>query len=139
MAAGEQVRFESYSQARAHLKALLDAAAEGRSALIRRATTTAAVVDASRLRAALAAVAPRAEVVAEAGGWSVFVPGVPVAADGPTFDEAVDEMIDALRDYAEDWESRLRSAPNHQQNWPLVQLIALSDDHGLRTWLVGEG
>lgn len=44
-----------------------------------------------------------AEVVAEAGAFSVFVPGIPVAAGGETFDEAVTETVDALREYAEDW------------------------------------
>jgi predicted RNase H-like HicB family nuclease len=79
----------------------------------------------------------KAEVVAEAGGWSVFLPGLPLAADGATFDEAIEEMVQALREYAEDWQDRLRTAPNHEDNWGLVQLIALSDDVELRDWLVG--
>jgi predicted RNase H-like HicB family nuclease len=78
-----------------------------------------------------------ARAVAEAGGWSIFVPGLPVAADGATFDEAVGEMIDALREYVEDWQERLLDAPNHRNNWGLVQLIGLSDDDQLRDWLVG--
>jgi Antitoxin of toxin-antitoxin, RelE / RelB, TA system len=139
MAVTDRVRFESYSEARAHFKALLDAADEGRPAIVRRDDRYAAVVDAARLRVVLTEVAPKAEVVPEAEGWSVFIPGVPVAADAGSFDEAVDDMIDALRDYAEDWETRLRVAANHTHNWPLVQLIALSDDHELRGWLVGEG
>jgi len=53
-------------------------------------------------------------VVAEAGGWSIFVPGVPVAADGASFDEALEEMVDALREYAEDWQDHLLNAPNHR-------------------------
>lgn len=72
-----------------------------------------------------------------AGGWSVFIPGVPVAADGATFDGAIDEMIDALREYAEDWQDRLLDAPNHREQWGLVQMIELSDDVQLREWLVG--
>jgi predicted RNase H-like HicB family nuclease len=80
-----------------------------------------------------------AQVVAEARGWSVFIPGLPVAADGATFDEAVDAMIDALREYAEDWQDRLLDAPNHASNWGLVQLVSLSDDMQLRDWLVGSG
>jgi predicted RNase H-like HicB family nuclease len=99
-----------------------------------------AVVDVERLRRSLASVAPsRATVVAEAGGWSVFIPGLPVAADGGTFDEAVTEMIVALREYAEDWQERLLDIPNHRDDWCLVQLISLSDDDQLREWLVGSG
>ncbi len=108
-------------------------------AAIRRDDDRVAMVDADRYLAFLRAhVAERAEVVAEAGRWSVFIPGAPVAADGATLDEAVDAMVDALVEYAEDWEARLSTAPNHQQRWALVQLIGLSDRDGLRGWLVGE-
>jgi predicted RNase H-like HicB family nuclease len=132
------VHYDSYTEARTHLKDLLDAAQRGRSATVRRESATAAIVDAERLRRFLASVnAVRPEVVAEADGWSVFLPGVPVAADGATFDEAITEMIAALREYAADWQDRLLDAPNHRDNWGLVQLVALSDDDQLRAWLVG--
>ncbi|MFC9254187.1 type II toxin-antitoxin system HicB family antitoxin [Amycolatopsis thailandensis] len=74
-------------------------------------------------------------MVAERNGWSMTIPGVPVAADGASFDEATDEMIDALRAYAEDWHLRLRGASNHRDNHGLVQLIDKSDDEQLRDWL----
>jgi predicted RNase H-like HicB family nuclease len=132
------VHYESYTDARAHLKDLLDAAERGRVATVRRDSATTAVVDVARLRHFLASIIPsQAEVVAEAGGWSVFLPGLPVAADGETFDVAIMEMVDALREYAEDWQERLLDSPNHRENWGLVQLISLSDDDQLRDWLVG--
>lgn len=132
------VHYDSYTDARAHLKDLLDAAEEGRVATVRRDSATAAVVDVKRLRHFLASIVPsRAQVVPEAGGWSVFIPGLPVAADGASFDEAITEMIDALREYVEDWQQRLLDAPNHRDNWGLGQLISLSDDEQLRDWLVG--
>lgn len=128
--------FGSVSEGRAHFKDLLDAAQAGRPATVRRDTSRAAVVDADRLRRALALMRPsRAEVVAEAGGWSVFVPGLPVAADAATMDEALDEMVDVLREYVEDWSARLLNAPNHSDNWGVVQLIELSDDQQLKDWL----
>jgi predicted RNase H-like HicB family nuclease len=97
-----------------------------------------ALVDGERLRSTFSALSPsKAQVVAEAGGWSVFIPGLPVAADGATFDEAITEMIDALREYAEDWQEHLLDAPNHRNNWMLVQLVSLSSDDQLRSWLVG--
>ncbi|GAA4618907.1 hypothetical protein GCM10023195_85280 [Actinoallomurus liliacearum] len=134
------VHFNSYTEARAHLKDLLDAAELGCTATVRRESSMAAVVDAARLRHFLAVVSPvRAQVVAEDGGWSVFLPGLPISADGATFDEAIDEMVDALREYAADWQERLREAPNHRQQWGLVQLINLSDDDQLRAWLTGDG
>lgn len=132
------VRFENYTEARTHLKELLDATDEGRVATVRQGNGRAAVVDVEQLRQHLSSAYPsKAEVVAEAGGWSVFVPGLPITADGPTFDEALNELVDALREYADDWQERLRLAPNHQANWSLVQLIALSDDRQLADWLVG--
>lgn len=132
------VHYDSYTAARAHLKDLLDAAEHGRVATVRRDSRRTAVVDLDRLRHFLAAVRPaQAQVVAEAGGWSVFIPGLPAAADGATFDEALDEMILALREYAEDWQERLLDAPNHAHNWGLVQLVTISDDTQLREWLVG--
>lgn len=131
------VHFDSYTDARAHLKDLLDAAEKGRVATVRRDSAKTAVVDVQRLRYFLASlITSRAQVVPEADGWSVFIPGLPVAADGATFDEAITEMIDALREYADDWQDRLLDAPNHRENWGLIQLISLSDDEQLRDWLV---
>jgi predicted RNase H-like HicB family nuclease len=132
------VHYDSYTDARAHLKDLLDAAEKGRVATVRRDSATTAVVDVERLRCFLATLIPsRAEMVSEAGGWSVFIPGLPVAADGATFDEAIAEMIDALREYADDWQERLLDSPNHRNNWGLVQLISLSSDEQLHDWIVG--
>jgi predicted RNase H-like HicB family nuclease len=132
------VHYDSYTDARAHLKDLLDAAEKGRVATVRRDSATTAVVDVERLRHFLAALIPsRAEVVAEVGGWSVFISGLPVAADGATFDEALDEMVDALREYTDDWQERLVESPNHRENWGLVQLVSLSSDEQLRDWIVG--
>jgi len=132
------VHYDSYTDARAHFKDLLDAAERGRVATVRRDSRRTAVVDLDRLRQLLTSVRPSgAKVVAEAGGWSIFLPGLPVAADGTTLDEAVDEMILALREYAEDWQERLLDAPNHANSWGLVQLVSLSDDAQLREWLIG--
>jgi predicted RNase H-like HicB family nuclease len=132
------VHYDSSTAARANFKNLLDAAGKGQVATVRRDSGTAAVLDAARLRHFLAAVVPsRAKVVAEAGGWSVFIPGLPLAADGATLDDAVADMIEALREYAQDWQDRLLNAPNHRENWGLVQLVELSTDDELRTWLQG--
>jgi predicted RNase H-like HicB family nuclease len=133
------VHFDSYTEARARLKDLLDAADRGRVATVRRDASTSAVVDGERLRYFLARMSPsNAQVVPEDGGWSVVIPGLPLAADGDTFDNALIEMVDTLREYAEDWQERLLDAPNHRENWGLVQMIALSTDDQLKDWLVGE-
>jgi predicted RNase H-like HicB family nuclease len=130
------LHYDTVSEARAHFSALIDAAEAGVPATVRRDRRRAAVVDAERLRHFLVTVRPaRAEVVAEGDGWSVLLPGLPIAADGETFEEALDEMVVALREYAEDWADHLRHAPNHGQNWSLVQIIDLSSDEQLRDWL----
>lgn len=132
------VHYDSYSEARAHLKDLLDAAEHGRVATVRRDSSLAAVVDVGRLRRfLLLTCAFRAQVVAEAGGWSAFITGLPIAVDGATFDEAIGELVDALREYAEDWQDHLADTPNHADNWGLVQLVGISDDAQLRDWLLG--
>jgi hypothetical protein len=130
-----RVQFDSVAEGRAHLKELLDAAARGIPAGLRRDRAGFAVVDAARLRHFLSGVTRGAEVVAEAAGWSVFIPGAPIAADGATLAEAVAEMVDALREYAADWIDHLSTAPNHAHNWGLVQLVVLSSDQELADWL----
>jgi prevent-host-death family protein len=130
--------YDSVSEARAHLKELLNAAESGRPATLSREGRRIAVVDADRLREILAASRPsRAQMAHEAGGWSIVLPGLPIAADGATVEEVLDEMVQAMREYADDWTERLLTAPNHALNWDLVQLIELSDDNQLRKWLVG--
>lgn len=132
------VSYDSYSEARSHLKELLDAAESGRPALVGREGVRSALVDADRLRMLIAEQLPsHAQLVPEAGGWSVFLPGVPVAADGASSEEALAEMVVALREYADDWQVRLLHAPNHKGNWSLVQLVSLSDDDQIKEWLVG--
>lgn len=131
------VSYGSAREAREHFKELLDAADEGRPATVTRDTRRVAAVDADRLVQFLIRLHPsRAQVVPDGDGWSIVMPGVPVAADGATLQEAVDELIDALRDYAEAWSQRLRLAPNHEDNWGLVQIVTLASDEQLRNWLL---
>jgi predicted RNase H-like HicB family nuclease len=129
------IQFASVAEGRARLKELLDAAARGIPAGLRRDRAGFAIVDAARLRDLLATNSRRPKVVAEADGWSVFIPDTPIAADGATLTEAIDEMVDALREYADDWVDHLSTAPNHAENWWLIQLVALSSDDELADWL----
>ena len=130
--------FSSYTQARQQFRAVLDSASSGYVTTIERDHERFVVVPAQQQREDLAALRPsRASVVAEGGGWAVILPGLPVHGDGETFDEAINDALVALREYAEDWNTRLRMAPNHAQNHALVELVELSDDDQLRAWLVG--
>jgi hypothetical protein len=132
-----QIEYRNAREARDHFKDLLDAADDGRPATVIRDTRRVAAVDADRLVHFLTSVRPSgAKVVAENDGWSIFIPGLPVAADGATLDEAAVEMVEALRDYADAWSDHLRLAPNHAENWGLVQIVALASDDQLRDWLL---
>jgi len=96
------------------------------------------IVPAEQLRAELTRLLPsRAEVLAEGGGWAVIIPGLPVRGDGESFDSALDDAIQALREYAEDWNERLRLAPNHARHRAVVELVELSPDAQVRDWLLG--
>lgn len=130
--------FESFSEARSKLRSVLDAARDGMVTTVTRDDQRFVVVAADALAQDLRRLVPsRAVVVAEGGGWAAYLPGVPVHGDANTFDAAIDDLIDGLREYAEDWNGHLRTTPNHAENRTLVELVELSDDGQLRDWLVG--
>lgn len=131
--------FPSSSAARQQFKLVLDSASSGFVTTIQRESEQFVLVPAAAQREDLATLRPsRAEVVAEGGGWAVLLPGLPLHGDGETFEEAVDDAVVALREYADDWNERLRQYPNHVVNRPVVELVELSDDDQLRAWIVGE-
>lgn len=129
--------FATFTAARSHLRDLFDTAHSGRVTTVDRDRERFAVVDADVLRAHLAALRPSgAVVVAEGGGWSAFLPGLPIAGEGDDLDGAIDDLIESLREYAADWNDRLLDAPNHRDNWALVTLTELSTDEQLKGWLL---
>ena len=68
-----------------------------------------------------------AEVTGGADGWSVSVPGLPVAGEGATADEATDEALQALCEYAEDWADHPHEASNHQGFGKIVGRLDAAD------------
>ena len=130
------LHYPSVSAARDNIKQILDAAERGQVVSVERNAHRSAVVDAARLQAFFSAtVSPNAEIRQEDGAWVITMPGRPIAAEASSYKGALAEIIDALREYAADWNDHLLAAPNHQQNWGLVQLIAYSTDEQLRVWL----
>lgn len=77
-----------------------------------------------------------ATVVQENGTWTMFIPGLPIAAEGTTLAEATADLIEALREYAQDWKDHLQAAPNHANNSELVRIIEGSTDEQLAQWLI---
>ena len=131
--------FLTYTDARKGLRQVINRACSGVPVGIRSRDRTVTVVSAEALRGVLRSSPqlPRPLVVAENGGWSVLLPGTPVAAEGDSMDQASAEFVLALREYAEDWEERLHSAPNHRPNWVLVCFLGLMSDDELEGWVRG--
>lgn len=127
-----------FAEARKSLKTILDTSDRGGLTIIRRGSSSASVVNADKLLEYLIRHTPaNVHVVNEDGAWAMFIPGTPLASEGATLAEATADLIDALRDYAEDWEDHLQAAPNHAANWALVQIIDASTDEQVAEWLTG--
>jgi hypothetical protein len=117
--------------------ATLNAAADRRPVVFHRGEQDFALLPVPLLHEVLRRAVPAPEVVAEDGGWTVVLPGFPVAADGLTLDEALRDFVRALRDYALAWDDQLHRAPNHQHAAALVQHVCISDDDQLLLWARG--
>ncbi len=115
----------------------LEAAREGVPVSLVQNTRRYALVDVERLLTAFAAASPQARVVHDGGRWCLFVPGLPVLAEGPTVNDMLDDAVGVLREYADDWIDGLCEPEESDAQWALVQLVSLSDDEQLRGWLVG--
>ena len=132
------VQYYRFTDARTHLKELLDAAEEGRPAAVIRQHRSTVLVDRPRfVRYLMALNAGRVELVPDGDAWLAVLADSPISAEGDDAADAIDELIDAMREYAEDWSARLRLASNHEQNWGLVQLVDHSSDDELRAWITG--
>jgi len=129
--------FPSYTHARDHLRDVLDAARSGLVTSVTRGAEKFVVVRADEQRKMLARLRPAdAQVLAEGGGWAVIFPGLPVHGDGETLEAAMNDALEALREYAEAWNDHLHAAANHKDNRDVVELVELSSDDELRSWVL---
>lgn len=127
--------YASASDARSHLKDVLDAALRGRSVTVRRDDDVVAVVEVERLREYFhGTVSPRIRLLMEDGKAVALMEGRAFASEGIDVEAALADLVVQLREYASDWEARLHAVPNHAGNWALVQLVALSSDSQLLDW-----
>ncbi len=131
--------FLAYTEPRSGLRQVLDTAESGVPVGVKRHDHQVAIVERSHLLDVLrtSPLLPSPAAAAEAGGWTILLPGTPVASDGGTLDGAADDFVAALREYVDDWNEHLRFARNHSGNWALVQFVALSSDGELLDWLHG--
>lgn len=131
--------YEKITEARSHLKDIYDSAQRGVPSLVRREQDSPIViVKADSFKRALRALCPiEPQVRFTESNVSMWLPGLPVSAEGTDFDAAETEFIAALRDYAELWVEDLGGFPNHADNWGLVNLVLLSSDEELRAHAFG--
>lgn len=135
MSQASTVDYPSYSSARTHFKDVLDATERGVSVTVAREGQVSVVLPAERLRAFFfRAVSPRVELTHDGDRVIALMSTRPFVSEGATVDAALDDLRESLREYAEDWEARLQHAPNHRDNWALVQLVKLSSDEELLDW-----
>lgn len=78
----------------------------------------------------------RVQIVEEPEGWAVVIDGLPVHGEGSTRDEAIDDVVGALREYAGHWSDHLYKAQNHASNWPVVFWVDDALDHEVRRALL---
>lgn len=137
MAARPIRHFPSYTHTRDHLRDVLDAARSGLVTSVTRGAEKFVVVRADEQRKMLARLRPAdAQVLAEGGGWAVIFPGLPVHGDGETLEGAMNDALEALREYAEAWNDHLHAAANHRDKRDVVELVELSSDDELRSWIL---
>ena len=128
--------YETVSTARSQLGDVFRRAEARTAVTVRRDGELYAVLAAEPLRELLVHSIPsQVTVHRESGEVVALMRDQPFVASGLTVDEAVDDLITVLREYQEDWEDHLSTAPNHAPNWGLVQLVKLSTDDQLREWL----
>ena len=129
--------FGTFTKTRKELRHVLDSAHAGRVTTVQRDDEQFVVLDAARLTEHLMRLRPAsAAVLAEGGGWTAVLPGLPVHGDGASLDEALDDLVAALREYAEDWNDRLQSAPNHRGNFDVALIAELATDDQLKNWVL---
>jgi len=80
---------------------------------------------------------PKAHV-SDDGKVSLWLDGLPISAQGNSWDEAEVELIHSLRDFAEIWMEDLSEYKNHRDNWVLPALVRLvPEDEKLRQLVFG--
>lgn len=117
-----------FSQARKDFSTLYDRVEGGSIAVVRRrGSRPVALVDAEEQARLLSEHFPF-EVQVRIGERSVamWVENIPVHAQADDLDAATRALARELIEYADDWESELRFAPNHKDAWGYVRRIQIA-------------
>lgn len=127
-------------EARDQLKDVLDEAERGGVAVVRREKPVVLVLrdDVDQLVASKAPLDVESAVTD--GQFAFWLEDVPVHAVGADLDDAEEQFLDALVDYADLWYQELRYAPNHARNQCLALRVAMyaGDREELRRVVFGD-
>lgn len=117
-----------FTQARRDFSAIYSSTQGGDVAVVeRRHSEPVALVKASLLRKLLAEACPfNVQVSRQEGQVSMWIEGLPVHATGSDIDSAAEELVAALIDYVDIWETELRYAPNHRDNDGWIQQVQMA-------------
>ncbi|MBX3312632.1 MAG: hypothetical protein KF916_07095 [Microbacteriaceae bacterium] len=131
--------YQTFTQARENLKSVLDAAGKGRTVTIARDGEVSAVLSANKLREYLATtIRANVQIYFEEDVCIAIMEGTPFVSEGKDLEEALNDLVLSLREYAEDWEDHLHLSPNHKTNWGLVNLVKTSSNEELLDWFASE-
>lgn len=143
--ARQLLRYDTFKDSRAHLADVIDTAQDGLLVHLHRGGSnrerragSVAVMKTTVLRDILEHLVADAVVVEHDSDeqlYTVAIDGLPLAAEGESISDAFAELVDDIRDYCDDWVDRLRFAPNHAGNLPVVFLAQTMSDDELHEWL----
>jgi hypothetical protein len=120
----------SISEARPRLSPLLDEVQQGKVAVIERRGFKALVTALDAEEALLArCYGFKPEVsFSPSGAVVIWLPELALHAQGASLEAAESDLVDAAIDYAEDWQSFLKNAPNHAERAGWVQRLKIAGE-----------
>ena len=78
------------------------------------------------------------EVLFEDESVAIWLPEFEIYGKGASLEEAASDLLDAAREYAEEWDLTLKDAPNHRaREWHVRRIQLASDDAALCAALLG--
>jgi hypothetical protein len=131
-----------FSVARKEFSSLYDRVEKGSTAVVeRRGSKPVAVVDAEELGQLLALHFPFAvQVRVGKDSVAMWCEHLPIHAQADEFEAATRTLAAELIEYAEEWGSELRFAPNHKDAWGFVRRIELAgSEQAVADMLIADG
>ena len=121
-----------FTQAKARLSSVFDLLEQGRGlrVICRHKSSPIALTDGEDLKELLADTHRFTTTMTRAkdGTVSIWLNELDIYGRGASIPEAVDDLMDEIGDYADEWESDLHAAPNHAERSWWVRRVQLAAD-----------